>query len=123
MSDKPLNAIGFDSDRGLGKHDFIANRPPFETFKNSTCKGSYAFGSACGSCEKCAWERARMGLTQPSLSETIATLLPQSHINALRSFIERLRRTRSIPMPQEFAHAAESLQELEKAVKVNVPAK
>lgn len=36
-------------------------RPPYETFVHPTCKGCYAFGTACGSCEKCAWERQHMG--------------------------------------------------------------
>ncbi len=33
------------------------NRPPFETFKHATCRGSYALGTACGNCEACIWER------------------------------------------------------------------
>lgn len=32
-------------------------RPPFETFTGPTCKGCYALGTACGTCEKCKWER------------------------------------------------------------------
>jgi hypothetical protein len=32
-------------------------RPPFETFKFPTCRGSIALGNACNNCEKCEWER------------------------------------------------------------------
>jgi hypothetical protein len=35
----------------------VIGRPPFETFKRATCRGSYVLGSACDACEKCAWER------------------------------------------------------------------
>jgi len=31
MSDKPLDAIGFDSSRGVGKHDFVKSSPRKET--------------------------------------------------------------------------------------------
>ena len=36
-------------------------RPPFETFKHPTCRGSLVFGSACGHCERCSWEQQTSG--------------------------------------------------------------
>lgn len=38
----------------------MGQRPPFETFKGATCKGCLALGTACGTCEKCLWEREQM---------------------------------------------------------------
>jgi hypothetical protein len=49
------------------------------------------------------------------LGMTIATLPLANHINALRGFIGRIRRTRMIPTAQEFAHAGDQLRALESA--------
>jgi hypothetical protein len=32
-------------------------REQMPTFSGPTCRGSYALNSACGHCERCAWER------------------------------------------------------------------
>lgn len=32
-------------------------QPPWTTFQNPTCRGSLRLGNACGTCEKCVWER------------------------------------------------------------------
>ena len=45
--------------------NFQSERPPFETFKKPTCKGCYALNSACGHCEKCAWEQSRLNVGKP----------------------------------------------------------
>lgn len=40
---------------------YPSNRPPFDTFKGAICRGCYRFNTACGKCEKCAWERSLIG--------------------------------------------------------------
>ncbi len=50
----------------------------------------------------------------------IATLPHSNHIQTLRMFHQRIKRTRSIPSQQEFSHAEEALRELETALKRDV---
>lgn len=47
-----------------------SNRPPIETFKKPWCRGRYAFGSACGHCDRCSWERGQMQLALAKLAPT-----------------------------------------------------
>ena len=42
------------------------DRPPFKSFGGVVCRGSYALGTACGRCERCAWERAQGRFVSPS---------------------------------------------------------
>ena len=48
-----------DPSTAAGAGSEPTDRPPYETFKHPTCRGSMVLGTACGTCEKCAWERAR----------------------------------------------------------------
>lgn len=43
--------------------------PPWEEFTPPWCRGSYALGSACGSCDKCKWERGEWPQKESKLSE------------------------------------------------------
>lgn len=37
----------------------VIKREELPKFAAATCRGSIAFGSACGHCERCEWEKAR----------------------------------------------------------------
>lgn len=37
------------------------NRPPYETFKHPTCRGTMRLGNNYGHCEKCTWEAVQLG--------------------------------------------------------------
>lgn len=52
---------------------------------------------------------------------TIATLPPSNLISVLRTFLTRLKRSRSAQTAQEIAHAEDVLNELEKVVKKTMP--
>jgi len=62
-------------------------RPPFETFKRATCRGSYLLGSACGNCEKCMWERSQISQSI-DLAEEVARCFRQA--NNMRAALEEI---------------------------------
>jgi Putative transposase len=47
---------------------------------------------------------------------SMATLPPSNHLNALRAFVSRIRRMRSLPSAREMAHGEESMAELDGAL-------
>ena len=44
----------------------------------------------------------------------IATLPPSNRLNALRTLVKRIRRTRAITSAQDFAHTPDSLRDLKR---------
>lgn len=73
-----------------------SNRPPFETFKRPICRGSIMFGSACGHCERCTWEKNQKD-SVAALSVESGESTPQRDIIAekerleIKSWIEQQR--------------------------------
>jgi len=51
---------------------------PYGNWKGPTCRGSYALGTACKRCEKCAWEREKMSVNKehPTAEVEAVALLP-----------------------------------------------
>lgn len=41
---------------------------PGPPYKNPVCKGTYALNTACGRCEKCAFEREQIGMAKVQAS-------------------------------------------------------
>lgn len=73
------------SEPKAGSGQIASNRPPFETFKRATCRGSILLGSACGNCERCAWERAllsRQLAKAPSKDEKLRALVDEWYSRA-----------------------------------------
>jgi hypothetical protein len=48
-------------------------------YQNATCRGSYALGTACGHCERCADERARLDSIMPGSNvPQITAIMPSA---------------------------------------------
>jgi hypothetical protein len=53
---------------------------------------------------------------------TVATLPPSNNIRALRSFLDKIQRTRAVPGREEIKHALDMLQGLETVISSARPA-
>jgi hypothetical protein len=51
--------------------------PRASNYHKPTCRGCYALGTACGSCERCIDERSRM-----SMADMVLTRKPDPHLLA-----------------------------------------
>ena len=78
-----MTELSYEIDKAVMRKKLIESNvnlsnPP--EFNGATCRGSYAFGTACGLCEKCEWERelilaAETNKRPASLREQIIAVL------------------------------------------------
>lgn len=62
-------------------------RPTPPTFTKPTCRGCYALGTACGHCEKCAWERTHL-LTGDAILTKLTSLVEQATAGHRRAHVD-----------------------------------
>ena len=75
-------------------------KPPFETFKKPTCRGSMALGTACGKCEKCKWEKEQI-VGHKTLTDGSHVPLYKDEAESIWAECEERRRKREEDMPTE----------------------
>jgi hypothetical protein len=56
---------------------------PRPIFKGPICRGSYLLNSACGHCERCAWERERMTAKHEATPSTKAKVWKRRRVAPL----------------------------------------
>ena len=65
-------------------------RESLPAWKGATCRGCYAFGNACGHCERCKWELAYV-----PAKETI--IVPEGHFGPIAVSSEFMTKHNPIP--------------------------
>lgn len=55
-----------------------------KTYESDVCRGSYALGTACGHCERCADERARVAMIMPGINAQATTAVTPTALSEHR---------------------------------------